>query len=142
MGRGYEGTPDLRSALEDSRRRKQAGTGGLLYSGFGCMMLAIIGIGILAVAVGCAQSAADKLGMGMSTREHMYVIEASPDMSSMRTCVVSEEPKPDRTKYGSTESLTPVSDPVLNKCRASIGKKVTLKTDLTGQQIRDILPEK
>lgn len=142
MGRGYEGTPDLRSALDDSWKRKRQGKGGCLVNMFGCMMLAIIGIGILAVGVSCVQSVADKAGVGTSTREHMYIIEASPDMSIMRSCTVSEDPKPDLEKYGTTENLTPVSDEVLNECRANIGKKVTLETDLTGQQIRDIVPEK
>ena len=142
MGNDYEGTPDLRSAFEDSWKRKRAGKGGCLVNMTGCMFMAIICVGIMAVAVGCIQSAADKVGMGTSTREHMYIIEASPQMSSMRTCVVSEKPHPDQTRYGATDSLTPVSDAVLDKCRANIGKKVTLETDLTGQQIRNILLEK
>ena len=142
MGQGYEGTPDLRSAFEESWKNKRQGKGGCLVNMFGCLMLAIISIGIMAVATSCVQGMADKAGMGTSTREHLYIIEASPEMSSMRTCSVSEEPTPDRAKYGSVDNLTPVSDDVLNKCRAYIGKKVTLKTDLTGQQIRDILLEK
>lgn len=133
MPNTYKGIPDFRSALEDSRR-----SGGCLYKMVILMMLSLCGLGCLGVVVSWVQSGADKMGMGTHTSATMWMVDASEP----NTCIVStESAHPDIVKHpAATQYLTSTSKDVLAKCKKNIGRKVKLKTDLTGEEIRDVIP--
>jgi hypothetical protein len=123
----YQGTPDLRSALEDERRSNG-------FKPVTWLVTAIIGLIVVVMVLACLAKPLGGLfdAIGYETAPmNRRVVDAYGN-----TCIVADDAHPKR----GNDYLTAPTPEIAEACRQNIGGLVTLRLDAFGQEIRSITP--